>query len=140
MSKWKRYYGKDSPRYMKDGKHIKAADVPAEVINRLDKQITDAIAAQSVSPVLPLEPPVVPDPPVEAAPVLPEAVEPEETPTLAKSKVCIFCGEPRTKERFINLQTVELCDEHYYSETVGRIVAKLKEISDGEDNEQIGGS
>lgn len=46
----------------------------------------------------------------------------------APSKTCIFCGEAATESRFIQLQTIALCNDHFYSRTVGQIVQKLKEI------------
>lgn len=42
-------------------------------------------------------------------------------------KVCIVCGEHGDKTRFVNLQTVVLCEEHYYSMTMGKIVQHMKE-------------
>lgn len=43
-------------------------------------------------------------------------------------KKCIFCGIYATETRFIQLQTIALCDEHFYSKNVGQIVQRLKEI------------
>jgi len=40
---------------------------------------------------------------------------------------CIFCDKPAVYTRFINLQTIVLCEEHYYSQTVGQIAHKLRE-------------
>jgi len=40
-------------------------------------------------------------------------------------KVCIFCGEYGTEEKFINLQTLYLCNEDYLNKTSGEIVHQL---------------
>jgi hypothetical protein len=42
-------------------------------------------------------------------------------------KECIFCSERATKSRFVRLQTVDLCNEHYFSMNVGKIAQKLNE-------------
>lgn len=47
-------------------------------------------------------------------------------------KKCIFCGEPATETRFINLQTVALCSADFYDKKVGQIVNRLKELYHGE--------
>lgn len=41
-------------------------------------------------------------------------------------KVCIFCGVETKLSRFIRLQTIPICEEHYYSESTGRIVQQLR--------------
>lgn len=46
------------------------------------------------------------------------------------SKSCIFCGQQSKLSRFINLQHVPICEEHYQEMTVGKIVQKLREISE----------
>lgn len=52
---------------------------------------------------------------------------------------CLFCGEPGTKRRFVNLQSVDLCDEHYYACSIGRIVQQLRENEDGQEStDQVG--
>lgn len=43
------------------------------------------------------------------------------------AKVCLFCGQYAPLTRFLNLKTVALCNEHYYSETIGKIAAKIRE-------------
>lgn len=42
-------------------------------------------------------------------------------------KECIFCGEPGDRTRFVNLQTIDLCDEDYNSHTTGEIAAQVRE-------------
>lgn len=51
-------------------------------------------------------------------------------------KKCIFCGEPATETRFIQLQTIALCSEHFYSKNVGHIVMRLKEVYRGEGDDE----
>lgn len=50
--------------------------------------------------------------------------EPKKNP-----KACIFCGMHSRYTRFVNGQTVYICDEHYYSENIGKIVQKLRELN-----------
>lgn len=50
-------------------------------------------------------------------------------------KPCIFCGEHSKFERILDMQTVYLCSEHYYSKTIGQVAHKLRRIPD-ERNEQ----
>jgi hypothetical protein len=42
-----------------------------------------------------------------------------------KGKFCIFCGIPCKYERFINLQTVYVCEEHYQNKTVGQTAQRM---------------
>lgn len=44
------------------------------------------------------------------------------------SKLCLFCGQYTRISRFINLQTIPLCEEHYQNQTTGKIVQKLREL------------
>ena len=46
-------------------------------------------------------------------------------------RVCIFCGQGSNLTRFVNMQTVVLCEEHYYSTNIGQIAQKLKENESG---------
>jgi len=82
-------------RYLKDGRFIKFADVPDNILSQLRDHSTA-----------------------------------EEEPEVHVKK-CIFCGAFGRYTRFVNLQTIELCEEHYYSESVGKIVHKLKETQNG---------
>lgn len=50
-------------------------------------------------------------------------------------RVCFFCGEGCKHSRFINLQTIYLCDDHYYSKTVGQIAQKMREDSETQEKE-----
>jgi len=62
----------------------------------------------------------VPEPPKEAEPVK------EESKITPPPKICVFCGNPSETSRFVNLQTVNLCQEHYLNKTTGEIVEKLR--------------
>lgn len=44
-------------------------------------------------------------------------------PTVRK---CIFCGNHATESRFVDLQTIYLCEEDYYHKTIGEISQILK--------------
>ena len=52
-----------------------------------------------------------------------------DKPVVDTSKSCIFCGQPAKYQRFVQLRTIPICEEHYYSETVGKIAEKLREKS-----------
>lgn len=47
-------------------------------------------------------------------------------------KKCIFCGGFATETRFVNLQTIALCDADYYDKNVGQIVQRIREITNGQ--------
>ena len=49
---------------------------------------------------------------------------PEEE-KIVKFKQCLFCEEHGNYHRMVNLQTVDLCRDHYYSENIGKIAQKL---------------
>ena len=52
----------------------------------------------------------------------------ETAPTTTENfKPCLFCGQHGKYTRSVNMQTVVLCEEHYYSETIGKIVQHLRE-------------
>lgn len=59
---------------------------------------------------------------IESANVNPES--PEET---QGSKECLVCGEEATCTRFVNLQVVGLCQDHYHQLTLGEIVQAIRE-------------
>lgn len=51
--------------------------------------------------------------------------------TIAKPKIavetrkCIFCGQEGTRSKFVNLQTVYLCDEDYLTKTTGKVAERI---------------
>lgn len=45
---------------------------------------------------------------------------------------CIFCGMGTKITRFLNLQSIPICEEHYYSKNVGQIVHKFNEVHEHE--------
>ena len=103
MSEYTRYEIKGKGfRYRKDGKLISKDDVPEEEIRRLE--------AEDVA--------VVP-------PDNDEALPEEHVPVT--NRVCVFCGMHSNWTRFVNGQTVVLCETHYYNETIGKIAQKLRE-------------
>lgn len=51
----------------------------------------------------------------------------EEVETVDPTKLCLFCGAFTNTKRFVNLQTIAVCEEHYYSTTIGQIAQKMKE-------------
>ena len=58
-------------------------------------------------------------------------VDDANLPLEAAWRECIFCGEHATKQRLLNLQTVDLCDEHYLNKSIGRIAQRLRERKEG---------
>ena len=42
-------------------------------------------------------------------------------------KTCIFCGIYSNLSRLLNGQTIYLCDGHYYSESTGKTVQRMRE-------------
>lgn len=50
----------------------------------------------------------------------------EETPAVVE-KSCIFCRAFSNLKRTVNLQTVALCEEHFYSTNIGQIAQQLRE-------------
>jgi hypothetical protein len=40
---------------------------------------------------------------------------------------CLVCGKYASRTRFVNLQLVHLCDDHYFNCTLGALVIKLRE-------------
>lgn len=56
----------------------------------------------------------------------------EEAPAEVRNKSCIFCGMYSNIVRLVNLQSVALCEEHYYSQSLGTIAQHLKEQSSEE--------
>lgn len=52
----------------------------------------------------------------------------EEIVQTLPEKACIFCGAVSKWTKFVNLQTVYICDEHYYSESTGKIAQKVREL------------
>lgn len=58
--------------------------------------------------------------------------EAEETPEREAQpeppkKICIFDGAPGEMQRFVNGQTVYLCEMDYYDKSIGKIVQRLRE-------------
>ena len=45
---------------------------------------------------------------------------------------CLMCGETATRTRFVNLQLVHVCEEHYFNCTLGQLVIKLRELKEYE--------
>jgi len=52
-----------------------------------------------------------------------EDVEIKET----SGKECIFCGNYAKYSKFINMQTIAICVDHYHSKSTGQIVQKINE-------------
>lgn len=57
-------------------------------------------------------------------------VDDTNIPLQAGWRECIFCGEQATKQRLVNLQTVDMCDTHYLNENVGRIAQRLNQLKE----------
>lgn len=59
-----------------------------------------------------------------------KVVDDSNLPASAPVRECIFCGELATRSKFVDLQTLALCDEHYFNKTTGEIVQQLRSLSD----------
>lgn len=55
-----------------------------------------------------------------------EEVDDEGLPESPGLRPCIFCGEHSKLQRMLNSQTVYLCNEHYYSKTIGQVAEKIR--------------
>lgn len=53
----------------------------------------------------------------------------EEMPkVMHPERICIFCGKYGKNAKFINMQTVYLCDEDYQNKSTGQVGSKMKEL------------
>ncbi len=59
-----------------------------------------------------------------------DTLDTEATPPSPPAKICIYCGHYAKMSRMVNMQTVYLCDEHYYDKNIGQIAGRLKELND----------
>jgi hypothetical protein len=92
-------------QYMKDGKFIKGELVP------------DNIKAV-------LQPGMVVSDSVEG--VIPQQTVANWTPNNTDlDRVCLICGQPKERQRFVNMHMVALCDEHYQTMSLGKIAQHL---------------
>lgn len=99
---YKTINGKNGVRYMKDNRFVKKADIPADVLIKLNVGME------------------VEDKPVEKEPL-----------------VCIFCGMGTKITRFLNMQSIAICEEHYYSKNVGQTVQQFNKVH-AHENETAG--
>lgn len=49
----------------------------------------------------------------------------DQPSTTVITKTCLFCGEPATHERLVQLKTINLCESDYINKTTGEIGEKL---------------
>lgn len=60
----------------------------------------------------------------------PDDPKEEDTPEEGKDpKGCLFCGMHSRFTRYVNGQTVYVCDEHYYEKNVGKIAQRIQELT-----------
>lgn len=52
----------------------------------------------------------------------------DAVPEPVVSNLCVFCGKETKLTRYLDLQTIPICDEHYHSKTVGETVKQAKEL------------
>jgi hypothetical protein len=102
--------------YFKNGKMVKATDIPAEILSRLE----DGVELQMGSP-------TETDETVDQSEDNEAQLSQKELP-----KDCIFCGEPATRKRFVNLQIANLCETDYNNHTTGEIAAQIREVQNQE--------
>lgn len=53
-----------------------------------------------------------------------QEITPEEPKT---EKVCAICGQFGKMEKFLNGKAIVLCEDHYYSNTTGKLVQLIRE-------------
>lgn len=41
-------------------------------------------------------------------------------------RICIFCGEAANRTKYLDQQTIWICEDDYFSHTTGEIVAQTK--------------
>lgn len=98
--------------YFKNGKMVKKADIPAEILPRLEDGVELQMGSQP-----------------EADETVDEhASLPGESESEVVGKDCIFCGKEATKQRFVNLKIAPLCEDDYESHTTGEIAAQINEV------------
>lgn len=98
MSTWKTWKLGKKNIYQKDGRTVKSDTVPPEVVAGLEHTN-------------PLDDTNIPEAPI---------------PVVDKS--CVFCGMGSRMTRLVNMQTVYICDQHYYDKTIGKIAERLREL------------
>lgn len=59
-----------------------------------------------------------------------EAVDDEGMQLEGNVKECIFCGQVCKWSRIVNMQTIYLCEEHYYDKTIGQIAQRMREAEE----------
>lgn len=91
---YKTVTGKNGVRYMKDNRFVAKADIPADVLVKLNV-----------------------------------GMEVDDTPVEKEPLVCIFCGLGTKITRFLNQQTIAVCEEHYYSKNVGQTVQQFNIVN-----------
>lgn len=95
--------------YFKNGKMVSKDDIPAGIVNSLENGVELSVGT--------------PDP---------ETVDEANTVKAQspQSKICIFCKKESSRTKFINLETVYLCDEDYESHTTGEIAEQMRTIKE----------
>lgn len=63
-------------------------------------------------------------------------MEVDEKPVEKKELTCIFCDAPTRITRFLNMQSIAVCEEHYYSKNVGQTVQRLNQINGAKQDEK----
>ncbi len=101
MTKWKTWKLGKTSIYRKDGRPLKAIDVPPEIVERLRRE--PEFDTESNVPI------VKPEPVVDRS--------------------CIFCGAYSKNAKLINGQSIYTCEEHYYSESTGKILQRWNEVN-----------
>lgn len=93
--------------YFKDGKMVSRKDIPEDEVWRLEG-LDSGQVKQMLSSSLTLD----------------ELTS--RSPLLKQGPVCIFCEEAATTSKYINGQTIQLCQKDYYAKTTGEISAEAK--------------
>lgn len=52
-------------------------------------------------------------------------------------RACVFCGVYSNLSRLLNGQAVYICEEHYYSESIGKIAQRIRELHEEKHPKEI---
>lgn len=111
--------------YFKNSKPCAEKNVPASILNQLEDGVSIEVSSDTTS-TAPAQPGGTP-----MSAVQPDLTVDDQQPEQAQSEepnVCVFCGEPATRQRYINQQTIRLCDADYDGHTTGEIVEQVNKV------------
>lgn len=97
--------------YFKDGKMVKKSYMPADILPRLQSGVELQMSTPGNLETVDQEP----------------EDKGQSDSQVVGGKECIFCGEPATKQKFVNLKIAMLCENDYTTHTTGEVAAQIRE-------------